>query len=122
MGLRPLLALAAAATAVVASPAPLAAREDAKKIEWGDCDILSRSDDIECGNLEVPRDYTDNGDDAKTLKLSLAKVPAPNESKGSILLNFGGPGSASIPTLSSIAPLLHKYGGSQTSPKQQDQD
>lgn len=122
MGLRPLLALAAAATAVVASPASLAARDDTKKIKWGDCDIAIPSDDIECGNLEVPRDYTDDGDDAKTLKLSLAKVPAPNESKGSILVNFGGPGSPSIETLSSVAPLLHKYGGSQTSPEKEDQD
>lgn len=112
MSLRPLLALAAAATAVVASPAPLVAR-DAKKIEWGDCDMPS-SDDMECGTLEVPRDYTDDSEDAKTLKLSLARVPAAHESEGSILLNFGGPGAASLGSLSSLAPLLHKYGGSRS--------
>lgn len=115
MGLGPLLALAAAATAVVASPAPLAAREDGKKIKWGDCDNVLGAEDMECGTLEVPRDYTDDGDNAKTLKLSLSRVPAVHESKGSILFNFGGPGSPSVSTLGSVAPLLHKYGVSQAS-------
>lgn len=108
MNLR-LFALTAAATAVVASPR-LDTRE--KKIKWGECKDVPGlvSEEVECATLKVPRDYTDKGDDAKELELTLARVPATEkESKGSILLNFGGPGQPSIVTLASLSPKLLKY-------------
>ncbi|MBE3048827.1 hypothetical protein IMZ48_41285, partial [Candidatus Bathyarchaeota archaeon] len=57
---------------------------------------------------DVPLDYTDP--DGDTLSLSLAKVPAAKgPSKGSILMNFGGPGGEAIRTLGKKGPLLLKY-------------
>jgi hypothetical protein len=47
---------------------------------------------ITCGSLTVPLDYTEESLGA-TIELELIKLPAlRTPSKGSILLNFGGPG------------------------------
>lgn len=79
------------------------------KIRWGDCLDLELGDGslpVLCGNLTVPLDYTDIGSN-KTLRLELVKVPATQgPSKGSILLNFGGPGLSSRQTLVSAGPNL----------------
>ncbi|KXX79857.1 Carboxylesterase A [Madurella mycetomatis] len=80
-----------------------------EKIKWGDCLDLKLgggSLPVLCGNLTVPLDYTDVGFN-KTLRLELVKVPATQgTSKGSILLNFGGPGLSSRQTLVSAGPSL----------------
>lgn len=108
MALRTLLSLLAASSAGLATP--LAARDDGdntKAIKWGDCKFPAQGH-VECGSLGVPLDYTDP--DGEKLGLSLAKVPAANEpSKGSILMNFGGPGNEAIKKLGTAAPLLLKY-------------
>ncbi|CAI6339917.1 unnamed protein product [Periconia digitata] len=68
-----------------------------KSINWGQCSPeLEESNGanvtIQCACLAVPLDYTNHSNKA-TIDLELLRVPAlrgPN--KGSILLNFGGPG------------------------------
>lgn len=110
---RPLTLLAAASTAV-AKPPPFAAAlsprgddSEGKEIKWGECDFEAALP-IECGSLEVPLDYTNP--DAGTLDLSLSKLAAvEGESKGSILINFGGPGFEGVETLGKTGPQLLKY-------------
>ncbi|CAJ2501000.1 Uu.00g038530.m01.CDS01 [Anthostomella pinea] len=64
------------------------------KIQWGPCNETELPSEypIECSRLPVPLDYT-RPNASETLVLELVKVPATvKPSKGSILLNFGGPG------------------------------
>jgi hypothetical protein len=61
------------------------------EIKWHTCD-QNGTLSVTCGTLRVPLDYTDLAS-SKTLELSLVKVNATKQpSKGSILLNPGGPG------------------------------
>jgi hypothetical protein len=80
------------------------------KIEWKDCELgLGEVAPFQCGSLTVPLDYTNESNDA-TLNLDLQKVAALNQpSKGSILLNFGGPGSSGKPDLAAFAPILQVF-------------
>ncbi|KAI8964159.1 alpha/beta-hydrolase [Daldinia sp. FL1419] len=64
------------------------------KLQWGPCNKTEVPADVpvECSVLMVPLDYTESNSSEK-LQLDLVKVPAPIQpSKGSILLDFGGPG------------------------------
>ncbi|KAF4631629.1 hypothetical protein G7Y89_g6499 [Cudoniella acicularis] len=83
-------------------------------IQWGNCNEteVSSTLPIQCGNLDVPLDYTEPTSNAK-LTLQLAKVPALSQpSKGSILLNFGGPGETGRDSLGLLASLLQPLSGS----------
>lgn len=60
-------------------------------IQWSPCN-LNGTLSILCGSLTVPLDYTDPTC-TSTLDLEVLRIPTSNAtSKGSILLNFGGPG------------------------------
>ncbi|EMR70664.1 putative nedd8-like protein [Eutypa lata UCREL1] len=75
------------------------------KIEWGPCTIESPLN-IECGNITVPRDYSQRLPNS-TVEIELLKVPAvKGSSKRSILLNFGGPG---LPARSNLAERAEIY-------------
>ncbi|KAK3292371.1 uncharacterized protein B0H64DRAFT_445310 [Chaetomium fimeti] len=68
------------------------------KIDWVPCpaDEFDTKLEVHCGNLTVPLDYTGTAESAKgsTIDLQLVKVLAPTQpSRGSIQMNFGGPGS-----------------------------
>lgn len=80
-----------------------------QRIKWGDCPDLEPGDPslrILCGSLTVPLDYTDTSSN-RTLRIELVKVPATQRpSKGSILLNFGGPGSTGRDSLAAGAAQL----------------
>ncbi|GAB1312412.1 Peptidase S33, tripeptidyl-peptidase [Madurella fahalii] len=93
----------------VALGVSLAQAAQCQDIKWGDCFDLELGDGslpVLCGNLTVPLDYTDMSSN-KTLRLELVKVPATQgTSKGSILLNFGGPGLSSRQSLVSAGPSL----------------
>jgi len=84
----------------------------AQSIKWGPCSFPQVGKlPIECGSLAVPLDYT-APNSTETLMLSLLRSKAPKppaKSKGSILVNFGGPGFEAIHTLDVVADLLHKY-------------
>jgi len=64
-------------------------------IRWGDCERLdTKGQPLQCATLPVPLDYTNpDSSDRNTLVLDLIRYPATNgTSKGTIMLNFGGPG------------------------------
>ncbi|KAI8651071.1 hypothetical protein NCS55_01350100 [Fusarium keratoplasticum] len=72
------------------------------KIEWKDC-ILNKTQIIptQCGKLKVPLDYSDSGN-KKEVTLELTRVEALKKpSKGTILMNFGGPGGPGRPEFAS---------------------
>jgi hypothetical protein len=61
-------------------------------IQWGPCNFETGEVPVQCGKLAVPLDYTDENN-CQTIDLDLIKLPATQQpAKGSILLNFGGPG------------------------------
>jgi hypothetical protein len=74
-------------------------------IEWGPCELETELP-VQCAKLPVPLDYTDEASNA-TLELDLIRYPAQVQpSKGSILLNFGGPGQDGLESMLSYAPLM----------------
>lgn len=87
-------------------------------IKWGPCppDEFNTTAPvgIECATLEVPLDYSDPKSTA-TLGLSLlrSRAPAKGGSKGSILVNFGGPGYGGRSSLANRAARLHERSGGQ---------
>ncbi|KAM7200718.1 TAP-like domain containing protein [Naviculisporaceae sp. PSN 640] len=97
--------------------------EIASLIKWGPCDVEAEGlfpvngypnidvYPVQCATLSVPLDYT-NPTSNQTFILELLRSPAPNQpSRGSILLNFGGPGVPGFAELFYSAPLLHSYTG-----------
>lgn len=93
-----LFLLSAAATQAIPQP-----RNEG--IQWGPCEHDTGDLPLECGKLAVPLDYTDDSSD-ETLDLALIKYPAPSgPSKGSILLNFGGPGQDGLNNMVDYVPL-----------------
>ncbi|MGW0080883.1 alpha/beta hydrolase [Streptomyces sp. NPDC003393] len=67
-----------------------------QKVKWVACEAGSPSD-MQCGKVTVPLDYARPG--GGTLDLALARYRATGTSRGSVVLNFGGPGGAGVPTL-----------------------
>ena len=79
------------------------------KLQWGPCNIETGGLPVECAKLTVPLDYADQSSN-KTLDLDLIKYPAQNgPSKGSILLNFGGPGQDGLNNMIAYAPIQGPY-------------
>lgn len=67
-----------------------------QKVTWSACEPGAPSD-LQCGKVTVPLDYAHP--EAGTLDLALARYRATGPSRGSVVLNFGGPGGAGIPQL-----------------------
>ncbi|GGM07885.1 protease [Streptomyces fumigatiscleroticus] len=65
-----------------------------QKISWAACEGTDTPRDLQCGKVTVPLDYSRPG--AGTLDLALARYRATGRPKGSVLLNFGGPGGAGV--------------------------
>lgn len=86
-----------------------ASRAAATVIQWGTCkDDFHSPSRVDCGRLFVPLDYTEP--DGETLSLKLLRVPADKEPvKGSILLNFGGPGATGRDSLAGTSRDLLMY-------------
>lgn len=76
-------------------------------IQWGTCiEDFDSPLPVDCGRLFVPLDYTNSTSDV-TLSLELLRVPAAIQpARGSILLNFGGPGAPGRENLPPFGPLL----------------
>ncbi|MFE9767611.1 alpha/beta hydrolase [Streptomyces sp. NPDC005808] len=93
------LALLAAGlpSVATAADAPDLSRFYGQKIKWSACNGYEMPEDMQCGKVTVPLDYAKPGDG--TLDLALARYRATGKSRGSVLLNFGGPGGAGIPQL-----------------------
>jgi len=64
-------------------------------IEWATCDEYPEEENLECGVLEVPLDYSDP--EGETLEIALLRIPASsNKPKGVVLSNPGGPGEPGV--------------------------
>jgi hypothetical protein len=85
-------------------------------IEWGSCEELdlgvNQSDllyPIQCANIDVPLDYTEH-DSPLTIELQLLRIEAPNQpSKGSVIINPGGPGESGCDYLALRSSRFHAY-------------
>ncbi|MEU1178707.1 alpha/beta hydrolase [Streptomyces sp. NPDC005820] len=89
--------LPTAATAAAADDRSGLDRFYDQKISWSACDLDGVPEDLQCGKVTVPLDYAHPG--AGALDLALARYRATGDKRGSVLLNFGGPGGAGVPGL-----------------------
>ncbi|WP_330455951.1 alpha/beta fold hydrolase [Streptomyces sp. NBC_00820] len=97
-GVLALTLLGAGLPAVAAGRAePDLSRFYGQKVTWAACTDPNAPDDLQCGKVTVPLDYARPG--AGTLDLALARYRATGPSRGSVLLNFGGPGAPGVSQL-----------------------
>ncbi|KAE8370309.1 TAP-like protein-domain-containing protein [Aspergillus caelatus] len=94
-------------TPLIRSPTPHARSQ---QIQWSPCETNGTLA-TECAAFPVPLDYTNEAADA-TLNLELIRIRAPNSpSKGSVFLNFGGPGDNGKLSLATYGPMLQAATG-----------
>jgi hypothetical protein len=85
-----LLVLLILAGSVSASQQALSAPDTLSSISWKSCGHLG-SHNLECGRLSVPLDYANQS--TGTASLSILRLLAdPMKRRGSLFVNFGGPG------------------------------
>jgi pimeloyl-ACP methyl ester carboxylesterase len=91
--------LAAPAGAGAATTTTTTAVRSAAKIVWKSC-----GKGFQCGTLNVPVDYSQP--DGATVGIAVARHPAtdPSQRRGSLVINFGGPGDAGTSTLRDFVP------------------
>ena len=81
------------------------------QIEWGPCpkEVAENSTlTLECGTLAVPRDYMELNS-TSTHTLELIKTPAQSKhAKGTVILNFGGPGAESLKGFAKNVPSIQQ--------------
>lgn len=81
-------------------------------VRWKRCSDfgVNATTELECGSLTVPLDYTDP-DSGETLDVEILRAPAPIQpSKGSVFVNFGGPGASGKDEMSlGIGALMGVY-------------
>ncbi|MCX2924031.1 alpha/beta hydrolase [Streptomyces sp. NEAU-W12] len=65
-----------------------------QKIAWSACEGTDLPEDLQCGKITVPVDYADPGRGA--LDLALARYRGTGGPRGSVVLNFGGPGGSGV--------------------------
>lgn len=81
----------------------------AGRIAWTPCTIGSGPYGTipgECGHLPVPLDYTDNH--SATLDLRMVRYPASKKKRGTVFVNFGGPGVTGLDTLPNNAERIQE--------------
>ncbi|WP_371673370.1 alpha/beta hydrolase [Streptomyces sp. NBC_00289] len=88
---------AALPTAVADGSDPDLSRFYDQKVTWSKCAGAEMPKDLQCGKVTVPLDYAKPR--AGTLDLALARYRATGKPRGSVLLNFGGPGAAGVNAL-----------------------
>lgn len=94
------LVLACLGAAPAPGPGPASGPSAAgPRIRWGDCPERPVPDGMRCGTVEVPLDHAAPA--KGTVEIALARIPATDREKrlGSLLLNYGGPGSPGIANL-----------------------
>ncbi|TLW92089.1 alpha/beta hydrolase [Saccharomonospora piscinae] len=94
---KPVLALVAAAvvaplTPVVAS----AATASSSTLRWGECPADVARPGLECSTLDVPLDYRDPGGETIEIAVSRLASADPDERRGVLFTNTGGPGGAGL--------------------------
>ncbi|MFF6996348.1 alpha/beta hydrolase [Streptomyces sp. NPDC008313] len=68
-----------------------------QRITWSACEGEGMPEDMRCGKVTVPLDYERPADG--TMDVALARFRATGGSRGSVFLNFGGPGGSGIDQL-----------------------
>lgn len=68
-----------------------------QKVAWSACRGDGMPEDLQCAALTVPLDYS--RPKSGTLHLALARYRATGDKRGSVVLNFGGPGGPGVPEL-----------------------
>ncbi|MFI1485039.1 alpha/beta hydrolase [Streptomyces sp. NPDC020747] len=68
-----------------------------QRIKWSACEGDSLPKDLQCGKVTVPVNYAKPA--AGTLDLALARIRATGKPRGSVVLNFGGPGGPGVSEL-----------------------
>lgn len=109
-----LLLLVVGCSPPVPGPDPGLARYHDQELTFGSCDGYATTDAeaelvaadprSECARLEVPLDYEDPG--GATAQIAMLRVPARGESRGSLLLNSGGPGGVGTSFAATTAAAL----------------
>ncbi|KAK3360706.1 Alpha/Beta hydrolase protein [Lasiosphaeria hispida] len=92
----------------------LARLASCSNIQWSRCKEgeFNTTLSLQCGTLPVPLDYT-QPNSSMTFNLEIIRIPAPVQpSRGSIQLNFGGPGSPARGDAVALGPLLQQLSGS----------
>jgi pimeloyl-ACP methyl ester carboxylesterase len=89
------------ATSTDAAP-PLPSSLTSQKLDWGRCKAAGNSpapgDEWQCATLKTPLDWAEPG--GRTIDLALIRTKATGDDRiGSLLFNFGGPGSSGVSTL-----------------------
>jgi len=110
---RSLLFSQALLLAGIARASPLGAKHSLEaryeEIQWRPCNFSSSAIALPtlCANLTVPLDYTDKSSQ-ETWPLELIKVSAlKGPSKGTVFLNYGGPGDSGLTSLPAYALYQH---------------
>ncbi|MFL1905238.1 alpha/beta hydrolase [Streptomyces tauricus] len=80
--------------AAAADDRPDLSRFHDQSIKWSACPGDGLPDGLQCGKVTVPIDYAKPTEG--TLDLAMARFRATGESRGSVLLNFGGPGGPGV--------------------------
>ncbi|KAI6782649.1 NEDD8-like protein (RubA) [Emericellopsis cladophorae] len=113
MRLPNILATASLAAAVPTADSSSNKRQD-KGLSFGACtDRLTEDTPLECASLNVPLDYTDDSS-TDEIRIDIVRVPAAKSpSKGSVFVNFGGPGAPGIQDLGLFYPQLSALTGEQ---------
>ncbi len=65
-----------------------------QRVTWSACEGMDMPQELQCGKVTVPLDYGHPG--RGTLDLALARYRATGHARGSVLLNFGGPGGSGV--------------------------
>ncbi|MEV5954972.1 alpha/beta hydrolase [Streptomyces sp. NPDC051987] len=65
-----------------------------QKVRWAACAEAELPKDMQCASVTVPLDYARPA--AGTLDLALSRYRATGSSRGSVLLDFGGPGGSGV--------------------------
>ncbi|NED22153.1 alpha/beta hydrolase [Streptomyces sp. SID9913] len=65
-----------------------------QRISWSKCEGMEMPSDLQCGKITVPVDYSAPG--KGTLELALARIRGTGDPRGSVVLNFGGPGGSGV--------------------------
>lgn len=69
--------------------------EKSKKLNWVNCPIAGKNEQLQCATLEVPLDWTQK-DTSDKLRLRLVRQPASSPTAKSIIVNPGGPGESGL--------------------------
>ncbi|CAL9371381.1 Carboxylesterase A [Streptomyces sp. enrichment culture] len=88
------LALLGAGLTAVGGTEPDLGRFYDQRITWTACEGVDLPEDLQCGKITVPLDYAEPR--KGTLELALARYRAAGDPRGSVVLNFGGPGGSGV--------------------------